>query len=300
MKKYTFDIIIPTYNNLDELKKCLEGLSIQVFRDFRAFICVDGSTDGTIEYLDSAKYNFDFEVLLHPENKNSGRTLTRNLAVPKLNSQYTLYLDSDINASETLLKQHLLELEKGRVVSVGEVEYLDTDNVWAEYIQTRGKNKYAHLSEISSIYLNTQNTALPTEFIKELNGQDPDFSVYYGGDDTVLGIQLEEKYKAKFVFNKLAYSTSYMNKDLSKALNQMKEFGRYNLKLLLEKFPERKDVFNSSLGKSGIIKFIFTKKMTNMFSEYLFKVIKYLPKKIRIYVIHFLVFKSIMQGFYSK
>jgi glycosyltransferase involved in cell wall biosynthesis len=44
-------VITPTYNNLPELRQCLKALSQQTYTDFVAYVCVDGSTDGTLEYL---------------------------------------------------------------------------------------------------------------------------------------------------------------------------------------------------------------------------------------------------------
>ena len=103
---YTFDVIIPTFNNLPDLKQCLEGFSKQTFKDFRVIVCVDGSTDGTNEYLDSEKFEFSLLKLTHPNGINMGRDETRNLALPEINSKFLLFIDSDIFSSENLLLKH--------------------------------------------------------------------------------------------------------------------------------------------------------------------------------------------------
>ena len=49
----SFDIIIATYNNLEELTKCLKSFEKQTYKEFNVFVCVDGSTDGTLNYLET-------------------------------------------------------------------------------------------------------------------------------------------------------------------------------------------------------------------------------------------------------
>ena len=60
-----FSIIIPTYNDLSNLKICLKGLFRQNFDNFEIIVINDASTDGTLDYLDSLKkkkfINIQFE-----------------------------------------------------------------------------------------------------------------------------------------------------------------------------------------------------------------------------------------------
>jgi glycosyltransferase involved in cell wall biosynthesis len=88
-------VIIPTYNNLPELRLCLKALSQQSYKDFVAYVCVDGSTDGTLEYLRCQPYEF-VKVLTHPDGRNHGRNAARNLALPYLHQhRWVAFLDSD-------------------------------------------------------------------------------------------------------------------------------------------------------------------------------------------------------------
>ncbi|MHA1989188.1 MAG: glycosyltransferase family 2 protein, partial [Promethearchaeota archaeon] len=173
----TFDVIVPTLNNLSELKKCLDGFEKQSFRDFRIFICVDGSTDGTIDYLQYARYSFEFGVLTHPGNVHKGRNETRNLSLKRITSMYVLMLDSDIVPDSELLQKHLDLHDKRDCISVGEVYYENSEeNIWAYYLQTRGKGKYNDMEEIPCYYLNTQNVSLKSNYFVELGGQDQDLT----------------------------------------------------------------------------------------------------------------------------
>lgn len=294
-----FDIIIPTYNNLEELKLCLRGFEIQTCKEFKIFICVDGSTDGTLEYLRDNKLNFETGILLHPDNLNKGRNRARNLALPYLSAKFVLLIDSDIIPDQKLLENHLNILKKEDSISVGDIEYKNREkNLWADYLQTRGKNKYNHLDKILPYYLNTQNTAMKTEYYTGVGGQDIEMSDFYGGDDTELGYNIYKKYKVPFVFNKQAVGVSILNKNLDYALAQMKEFGSVNLKKIREKHPEQKDIFRLYLMvgngfRSRLARF-FSKKY---FTRLIRRILPIFPRFVKLHIINYLVFANIFQGF---
>lgn len=286
-------------NNFQELKNCLQGFENQSLKDFRIIVCVDGSTDGTIEYLEKTKFNFNLEVLTHPGNKHRGRNKTRNLALNKISAKYILLFDSDIVPHTDLLKKHFDLLEKKDCISVGEVVYENSkENVWAQYLQSRGKNKYSDLTEIPAYYLNTQNVAFKSKYFIKLGGQDPDLSKNYGGDDTILGYVLKNKFKIPAVFNKTAFGNSVMDKSLDKALKQMREFGAVNLKIIRQKYPEFKQIFRFDIIESN---FIYHKLIRFLlkdgFALSLKKSLKFIPSLLKIKIVHFLVFYFIYKGF---
>lgn len=286
-------------NNLEELKNCLQGFASQSFRDFRVFICIDGSTDGTLEYLEEAKNSYDMEVLTHPDNAHRGRNKTRNLALKKISSKYIMMFDSDIVPAVDLLKKHFDCLEKKDCVSVGEVIYENKKkNLWALYIQTRGKNKYDDLSEISAYYLNTQNVAFNSNYFIELEGQDPELSKNYGGDDTILGYLIGKEYNIPALFNKSALGFSYMDKTLNNALQQMREFGATNLKIIRQKYPEFIQIFRFDIIESdSLYHKLFRFFLNDNVARFLKYIIRFLPSAIKVKIVHYLVFFSINKGY---
>lgn len=294
-----FDVIIPTWNNLNELKKCLQGFDEQSFRDFRVFICVDGSKDGTLEYLKTAKYIFNFEVLTHPENTHKGRDETRNLSLHKILAKYILTLDSDIIPNHDLLKKHYDLLNNKDCISVGEVIYDNSnENIWALYLQTRGKQKYKDFSDMPAYYLNTQNAAFKAEYFTELGGQDIDLSKSYGGDDTILGYRIGKKFNIPAVFNKAAVGHSVMEKTLEEALKQMREFGAVNLKIIRLKYPHFTEIFRFDRMESNLLRHrLFRLLLRNRLSSFLLFLIKFFPSSTKLKIVHFLVFLSIYKGY---
>lgn len=294
-----FDIVIPTYNNLHELKHCLKALENQNVKEFTVFVCVDGSTDGTLEYLIDSKFNMNLRILEHSDKKNKGRNLTRNLCIPYLTHKYILMIDSDCVPKPDLIQRHKVLLEKKDVISVGEVYYTNTrTNIWAKYLQTRGKGQFVDQSLIPPYYLNTQNVSFQTKYFLESGGQDLEMSNSYGGDDTELGYRLNKLYNIQTVFNKSAAVFSELDKSLTKALEQMEEFGNKNLKLIRKKHPEFKTVFRVDLFEGKSVKHKLFKFILNTFFVKIAKIFLLLvPSKIKVLIVHYLVIAAIYKGY---
>lgn len=294
-----FDVIIPTYNNLSELKECLKGFSEQSFKDFRIIVCVDGSDDGTNEYLENSQFSFELLKLNHEGNAHKGRDETRNLSLNSITAEYILLFDSDIIPAKNLLQKHFELFKQKDCVSVGEVIYKNAnENIWAYYLQTRGKGKYNDLDEIPAYYLNTQNVAFKSKYFIESGGQDLDLSKSYGGDDTVLGYRINKKFNIPTVFNKSAEGYSVLHKTLSKALEQMKEFGNVNLKIIKKKYPELDKIFNFNVMDSKTVHHLLIRLLLRKsVAQTLMKTIKIVPNRIKLLYIQFLVFYSIYCGY---
>jgi glycosyltransferase involved in cell wall biosynthesis len=205
----TFDIVIPTYNNLSELLQCLEGFKEQTFQDFRILVCVDGSTDKTESVLKKTDFPFSMKILKHPKNVHLGRNATRNLILPHLTARFLVTIDSDMVPASDFLQQHYRLLSQSACISQGKVVYLNKrSNSWADYIQSRGKNKYSHGETLPYYYLTTGNSAMPVHVFKEIGGQDAAMTKY-GGGDTELAYRLYQAFRLPVIYNARAVSNSH-------------------------------------------------------------------------------------------
>jgi glycosyltransferase involved in cell wall biosynthesis len=294
----TFDIIIPTYNNLPELKACLDGLAVQICRDFKAIVCIDGSTDGTAQFLASCKYPFSMVVAEHADRGNHGRNATRNLALPHLGAEYLLLLDSDAVAIPDLLDAHLRYLTREEGVSVGRIEYTNTkENIWARYISTRGRYMLPPLSRIGYHLFNSGNAAFRTKYFKELDGQDGAMN-HYGGGDTEFAIRLFDRYHPPFFNNTEAVASSAMNKELAGALDQMVEMGRHNLKYLYQKHHGHRTLYGMSLMKK--YPFLFAIAGFGFVRNAVRSLVPHAPGWLQTVMVRYLVTAAVYQGFSSK
>ena len=89
MKKVS--IIIPAYNAEKTIKKCLNSVCNQTYKDIEIIIVNDGSTDNTeleVKSINSDKINYY-------KKENGGVSSARNLGLDKATGDYVLFIDSD-------------------------------------------------------------------------------------------------------------------------------------------------------------------------------------------------------------
>lgn len=221
------DVVVPTFNNLGELRACLDSLATDP-HELRVLICVDGSTDGTVAFLNELQFPHELKVLEHDDRRNRGRAAARNLALGALTSPTTLLLDSDMQLAPGAIAAHLAMLENPAAISVGDVVYENARaSLWARYLATRGKNKTGHGGSLSPLYLASGNVALPSEALLKAGGFDPQLSSY-GLEDTELGIRLSAL-GYRLLFNASAVATTVDTTTVMEALQEMRRLGAENL-----------------------------------------------------------------------
>ena len=293
-----FDIIIPSYNNQKELISCLKGFENQTFKDFKIYVCIDGSTDDSVVAVKQLNTNLNYEVLEHPDKRNQGRNSTRNLALPYINSDFILFFDSDITPYPDLIKNHHQILSQKTCISVGNVDYLNKNqDLWAGYISRRGYNKFKSLELMAPEYMNMGNLAMPSCFFTKLKGMDGSLRKY-GGDDSEFSIRLQKEFQPLVLNNNLAKGFSYLNKTLDYALSQIEEFGSCNLKHIHKKHPGNGHVFAFDLmvGKS-LKSQVFQGIMKEQLALFVKRVLPYLPPFFRFKAVHYLSAFYLYKGF---
>jgi glycosyltransferase involved in cell wall biosynthesis len=88
-----FSVVIPTYNTGNLIRKTLDSLVDQTFKDFEVIVSDDGSKDNTLEIVEeySAKLNL---IILRNDNWG-GPARPRNLAIKASRSEWIAFLDHD-------------------------------------------------------------------------------------------------------------------------------------------------------------------------------------------------------------
>lgn len=87
-------IVIPVYQVVDTLPRCLDSIIGQSFRDWQLILVDDGSTDGSSALCD--KYvKQDHRIQVTHLKKNSGLSTARNTGVEKAKGEYITFVDSD-------------------------------------------------------------------------------------------------------------------------------------------------------------------------------------------------------------
>ena len=266
---------LPTYNNLDELKLAINSIKSI---DVPVVVGVDGSTDGTKEWLEFNQIQF----LEHSSGKNRGRAATRNLAL-QLDWDWVVFMDSDMEFTGTI--DPLIHNPSNVEIFVGIINYTKKDsNNWIHYCSGRGAHKFDD-GIIPYGSFTTGICGIPMTLFRHLNGFDEQFTTY-GGEDLEFAVRAKNHH-APFIKTSSLQVNSNDNKSLKMALNQLEQFGETGLKIIQKKHPE-------------IDPYQLKKKITTKFEGLAQIITPLLPKTIQTKIIHYLVYCAVKKGYYSK
>lgn len=89
----TLSIIVPVYNVVKYVRRCLDSISKQTFKDYECIIIDDGSTDGSGHICDEfAAADPRFHVI---HQSNQGQSAARNIGLDNAKGNFIAFVDSD-------------------------------------------------------------------------------------------------------------------------------------------------------------------------------------------------------------
>lgn len=103
-------VVIPTFNRLPYLKKCIDSLLASDFEDFEIIIVNDSSTDGTREYLNSFR-NQNIKIVHNKENL--GKSKSRNQGIKISSGDIIAFTDDDCVVDNDWIKNLIKEFGDG-------------------------------------------------------------------------------------------------------------------------------------------------------------------------------------------
>lgn len=89
----TISIIVPVYNIIEYLPRCVESLRKQTYDKIEILLVDDGSTDGTAELCDKLAVE-DVRIRVF-HKQNGGSSSARNLGIQEATGEYLGFVDSD-------------------------------------------------------------------------------------------------------------------------------------------------------------------------------------------------------------
>ena len=185
-------VVIPTYNRLPILTKCLRALESQQYDDqmitgYEVVVVDDGSTDGTIDWL--RRHATDFPHVKLFEQAHLGPSAARNLGVDCSSGDTIVFIDSDLVVTDVFLQSHGVILRDnqqalghdrfftyGRVINTA-----NFDDPTAEPYK---------VTDFSAAFFATGNVAIAKHWLLEAGLFDTGFQLY-GWEDLELGVRLK-------------------------------------------------------------------------------------------------------------
>lgn len=128
-------IIIPVYNVSLYIKRCLQSVVDQTYKDIECILVDDCGTDNSIElaqdFINNYKGGISFMILHHDRNK--GLSAARNTALNYAKGEFVYFLDSDDSITPDCI---------GSLMNMA-AKYPDTDYVQGNFLDDKGNiNKY--------------------------------------------------------------------------------------------------------------------------------------------------------------
>lgn len=102
MEQKKISVIVPVYNTLDCLKRCVDSICGQTYENLEIILVDDGSTDGTGELCDKLASQ-DFRIRVY-HKENGGASSARNLGLRNAVGDYVGFVDSDDYIDEDVYK----------------------------------------------------------------------------------------------------------------------------------------------------------------------------------------------------
>lgn len=192
MKKVS--VIIPNYNGMQYVKRCLDSLKVQTLKEFDILFVDNGSTDGSRELVEK-EYPY---VKVIPLAENEGFCKAVNEGIRAAKTEYVVLLNNDTEAEPEFLTELYEGIRKKKnVFSAGAMmlQFHDRDKIddagnfynalgWA-FARGKGKPEERYRKE-KKIFSSCGGAAIyRTELVKELGCFDEEHFAYL--EDTDLG-----------------------------------------------------------------------------------------------------------------
>ena len=128
-------VIIPIYNIMDCLERCVSSVCAQTYRNLEILLVDDGSTDGTGALCDRLAERDGRIRVFHKEN--GGSSSARNLGLQKARGEYLGFVDSD-DFIEPDMYERLMEHVKAGGYSIVQASRDEIDENGRELLLHRG------------------------------------------------------------------------------------------------------------------------------------------------------------------
>ena len=175
-----FSIVIPTYNRKPILEKCLKALEVvslspnTVVSDYEIVLVDDGSTDGTLEWLEANKDEFPHVRTF--EQEHCGPAAARNLGVDKAKGDTIIFFDSDLVVTEIFLQAHADALTEGEK-KLGNDKFFTYGAVINTANFDNPTSEPYKLTDYSAAFFATGNVAIPKHWLEKAGLFDTGFQL---------------------------------------------------------------------------------------------------------------------------
>ena len=178
MSKPAISVIIPVYNAQDGIKRCVDSLLNQSFKNFEIILLNDGSKDNSLNILKEYELKYSFVRVI--DKQNEGVAVTRNKGILLAEGEYIMFMDNDDFVDSDYLETFYQAIhEKKLDLVIGGYKRVNQDNqiIFSQDIQQSEWSKYIIMAPWAKVYR--------TEFLKTNNLEFFDYGI---GEDIIFNL----------------------------------------------------------------------------------------------------------------
>lgn len=143
-------VIVPVYNIVKYLPKCLESIINQTFTDLEIILIDDGSTDGSSEICEIYRQRDPRVIVVHKEN--GGLVNARKAGMRVSSGKYIVYVDGDDWVEQDMCRQMYNQIIEQQVDVAVCGHYEDTGSVSKKNFHGIPEGKYDRRELVRSVY----------------------------------------------------------------------------------------------------------------------------------------------------
>ena len=205
MSKPAISVIIPVYNAQDGIKRCVDSLLNQSFKNFEIILLNDGSKDNSLNILKEYELKYSFVRVI--DKQNEGVAVTRNKGILLAEGEYTMFMDNDDFVDSDYIETFYQAIhEKNLDLVIGGYKRVNQDNqiIFSQDIQQSEWSKYIIMAPWAKVYR--------TEFLKTNNLEFCDYGI---GEDIIFNLAAYKTTDKIGLLDYKGYNWYYNNQSIS-------------------------------------------------------------------------------------
>ena len=291
---YNISIVVIGYNTLSTLPNTINSINrLKVSNHNVEVIYIDdGSTDGSYEYFENTKLNF--QKLNFCFKNNHGRVAARLKGIEMACGEWLLFLNSNIIVEENLLLEYVESISMNNAYAYGgSVNTISNDLIFQKYLNhpNRGINQYKNNQNINYQHLIFNNCMINKKIFNTITFNSK--LRYYGGEELDFAYKMHEKHPNMMVASKNALATRINHPNYKKHLYRLIEFGETNFILLDSKLQIDIVRYKFLLNKNILFKALFN-------VLYFICILLYKLPLIGNHIVKIGLLASILRGYYKN
>ena len=274
MKNQIVSIIVPVYNVDKFIKKCLDSILCQTYKNLEILLIDDGSTDSSGKICDEYA-NIDSRVKVYHQD-NSGVSSARNLGLDHCNGELISFIDSDDFVEPNYIEILLDNYENNSQIVICKFDiYQNQDAVKPGFLKINGEFTSETYDFVKTAHGRVWGTIFSKELIADLRFNK---ELTIGEDALFLAELIKKSIKIKIIPNILYHYIERDGSELLSCYNENKITEVYAWEKISALFSAETKGFISAKARLGnvsrklIVKYSDNSLFKEKYLDYVFQI----------------------------